>query len=44
MIATAIAHIAEAKRATDMPFPRPAPLYLRAADAAPALDYGPRLL
>jgi tRNA threonylcarbamoyl adenosine modification protein YeaZ len=44
MIATAIAHIAEAKRAADMPFPRPAPLYLRAADAAPARDYGPRLL
>ncbi len=44
MIATAIAHIAEAKQATDMPLPRPSPLYLRAADAAPAREYGPRLL
>ena len=39
-----IAHIAEAKQATDMPLPRPSPLYLRAADAAPAREYGPRLL
>ena len=44
MIATAIAHIAETKHAADMPLPRPAPLYLRAADAAPAREYGPRLL
>ena len=44
MIATAIAHIAETKHAADMQLPRPSPIYLRAADAAPAREYGPRLL
>jgi len=40
-LATAIAQIAQARSATDV---RPAPLYLRGADAAPARDHAPRIL
>ena len=42
-LAEAIARIA-AERMHDATLPRPAPLYLRAADAAPARDAGPVLL
>ena len=42
-LAEAIARIA-AERMHDANMPRPAPLYLRAADAAPARDAGPVLL
>lgn len=41
-VATAVARIAFARR--DMSLPRPAPIYLRAADAAPARDKGPVIL
>lgn len=41
-LAVAIARIAASRRLT--PGPRPAPLYLRAADAAPARDRGPVIL
>lgn len=41
-LATAIARIADARRAE--PGPRPAPIYLRPADAAPARDRGPVML
>ncbi len=41
-LATAIARIARSRR--DQPGPRPAPLYLRSADAAPARDAPPMLL
>ncbi|WP_134678372.1 tRNA (adenosine(37)-N6)-threonylcarbamoyltransferase complex dimerization subunit type 1 TsaB [Paracoccus ravus] len=42
-LAVAIARIALARRA-DPDLPRPAPLYLRPADAAPARDRGPLIL
>ncbi len=41
-LAVAIAHIAVNRRET--PGPRPAPIYLRPADAAPARDAGPVML
>lgn len=44
MIAEAIARVAQEKLARGADLPRPAPLYIRGADAAPARDYGPPLL
>ncbi len=41
-LAVAIARIAASRR--DAPGPRPAPIYLRPADAAPARDTGPVML
>lgn len=41
-IAIAIARVADRRR--DAPGPRPAPVYLRPADAAPARDRGPAIL
>ncbi|MDO5530330.1 MAG: tRNA (adenosine(37)-N6)-threonylcarbamoyltransferase complex dimerization subunit type 1 TsaB [Paracoccus sp. (in: a-proteobacteria)] len=43
MIAAAIAELAQS-RADEPDLPRPAPLYLRPADAAPAKDRGPVIL
>ncbi len=43
-LARVIGQIAAEKRATGGPIQRPAPLYVRAADAAPAKDKGPTIL
>lgn len=40
----AMARIAAARLASGAPLPRPAPLYIRAADAAPPRDPAPRIL
>jgi hypothetical protein len=42
-LAEAIARIA-ARRFSDPALPRPAPLYIRAADAAPSRERGPAIL
>ena len=42
VLATNIAHVAREKR--NAPNDRPAPLYIRAADAAPARDLPPKIL
>ncbi|MEM8631276.1 MAG: tRNA (adenosine(37)-N6)-threonylcarbamoyltransferase complex dimerization subunit type 1 TsaB [Pseudomonadota bacterium] len=39
-----VGRVALAKLATGAPLPRPAPLYVRAADAAPSRDAPPRIL
>ena len=43
-IAPAIAHLSAAKLASGAPIPRPAPLYIRPADAAPPSDPPPVIL